>query len=201
MRVWFNRHFSLVAQVIRLLREIDSEMPIKALVSHRLPDFSGFVAADECFLEPEGLSTQEYVQWCLETAVAHQVDWIVPGHEASALAAAEHLFVAKNIRLLNAAEANMMQRLHEKDWVYDNCPSGIPLPRCQIVSDSATLAEAVSTIELDGPACIKPTVSIYGKGFHRITGLGSRVDVDVITVDGWRALYGEVTSMLISTEN
>lgn len=194
MRVWFNRHFALVARILPLLREIGSDLSITALVSHRHADFAGYAAADEWFLEPQGLSCEDYVQWCLDTAVARRVDWLIPGHEASALAAATELFSAKGIRLLNAAEPDVLPRLHQKDWVYAQCPQGIPLPRCELVRDDASLAQAIATIERAGPACIKPTVSIYGKGFHRITSCSSTAEADVLTIGGWHALHGEVTA-------
>ena len=194
MRVWFNRHFKLVANVVSLLREIDSSLPIAALISNRRADFAGFAAADEWFLEPSDLNEHEYVDWCLRTAIERRVEWLVPGHAASALAADSARFSTHGIKLLNAAAADVLPRLHQKDWVYANTPSEIPLPRFESVSDYVSLHAAVAALQTQGPTCIKPTVSVYGLGFHRLADDAVLADSSTLDLATWHERYGACTA-------
>ena len=49
MRIWFNRHFVLIARVIRQLRDAMPPLPLTVLISHRHRHFTGFAEADEAF--------------------------------------------------------------------------------------------------------------------------------------------------------
>ena len=167
MRVWFNRHLSVLIRITGLLRQ--AQFPITSIISHRHNFFTGFATADECFIEPAGLSSSDYTTWCLETARKHKIEWLVPGHNASALAAAESSFNEIGVRMVNAASADLVPRLHRKDWVYANAPASVPKPRYVVVAADADLEPALVLIEQSGPACIKPCVSIYGHGYHRLS--------------------------------
>lgn len=203
MRVWFNRHFSLVARVCLLLREARDDLPLTLLVSHRHEGFAGYATADEWFVEPAGLEPDAYVDWCLHTAVERRVEWLVPGHEASALAAAAPRFAVHGIRLLSAvADAALLAQLHRKEWVYDHAPASVPRPRWHLVTDDAQLETALHDIERSHCACIKPTVSIYGLGYHRLTSAaataaalaaGVAADEHALSPSLWRQRHGALT--------
>lgn len=191
MRVWFNRHFSVVVRICLLLREARDQVPITSIISHRHSHFIGFTTADECFVEPSGLSKDDYVNWCLAAAAKHRVDWLVPGHDASALARAESAFNAIGVRLVNAAAASLLPSLHQKDWVYAHAPTDVPKPRYLVVDDDTNLESALASIEMGGPACIKPCVSIYGHGYHRlVSDQGPEPDdSDTLVLSAWRERY------------
>jgi hypothetical protein len=190
MRIWFNRHFSLVSRVVRLLRDARFHAPQTNVVSHRHMDFSGFVSADEHFIEPDGLSTEDYVAWCLQTAQARQIDWIVPGHEAAALADAENRFAAIGVRMLNAAAAELLPLLNQKDWVYAQAPLSVPRPRFLLICDDDQLDGALQEMELLGAVCIKPCIGVYGHGFHRLQAASSGdLPSDVMSLASWRQRY------------
>ena len=196
MRVWFNRHLSVVTPVTGLLRQ--AHFPITAIISHRHSYFPGFITADECFIEPNGLSSRDYTAWCLKTARQHKVDWLVPGHDAAALAAAEHRFNAIGVRMVNAASADLVPKLHQKDWVYANAPASVPKPKFVAVDAKTELEAALALIEQSGPACIKPCVSIYGYGYHRLGSptlkriaakTGEQPDPQILDLTAWQARY------------
>ena len=197
MRVWFNRHLSVVTRITGLLRQ--AQFPITTLISHRHSYFAGFTTADESFIEPAGLNSSDYTAWCLETARLHKVEWLVPSHDAAALAAAEASFNAIGVRLVNAASADLVPRLHQKDWVYAHAPVSVPKPKFVVIAADAELEPALALIEQTGPACIKPCVSIYGHGYHRLSSR-DRQDVSDIepaqtdstqqmNLTSWRARY------------
>lgn len=168
MRIWFNRHYALVARVCRLLREAEQPLPLTLAVSHRHHDFIGFAFADLAFVEPSDLSSADYVAWALAVAKQKSIDVLIPGHHASALASASDQFAAIGVRLLAAASADILPNLNRKDWVYANAPAGVRVPQHVVVNDAGSLEAALEQIEDSGDACIKPTVSVYGLGYHRM---------------------------------
>lgn len=190
MRIWFNRHFSLVARVVELLRK--AALPVKPqfLVSHRHHDFAGLLSADQAFLEPSGLAEADYVQWCLDTARQQRVDWIVPGHAAAALAQAQQRFADIGVRMLSAAPARLLPLLEHKDWVYAHAPGEVPRPRYQVIEDPQRLAAALLEAEAQGPACIKPCVGVYGQGFHRLqSAVVQEAHGPLLDLQGWQRRY------------
>lgn len=169
MRVWFNRHFPLVFRVLHLIREADTERRFTLLCTHRHRFFTGFAAADECALEPRGLSRQAYVQWCLDFAISHRVDVFVPHHRVHAIVAAKEEFARHGIRVLHVADAETLPRLHHKGWVYREAEGLVPLAESTVIRHAAQLPSALDKLWSRGlEACIKPAVSIYGKGFYRL---------------------------------
>lgn len=191
MRIWFNRHFSLVGRVVRVLNEAQCAEPLHTLVSHRRPEFSGFIGAGESFLEPDGLSDEAYVQWCLNAAQSHQVDWLVPGHAAEVLAHAEPRFAQIGVRLLNAAPAGLLPLLNQKDWVYANAPADLPRPRYMVIDDASQLLPGLIEFERMGATCIKPCFGVYGQGFHRLTSapMDASPHNDSLDLETWSQRY------------
>lgn len=169
MRVWFNRHFPLVYRVLKLIREGDVEQRFTLICTHRHRFFTGFAASDEQALEPRGLSRQDYVKWCLDFAVAHRVDVFVPHHRVHAIVAAKEEFARHGVRVLHVADAETLPRLHHKGWVYREAEGLVPLAESSLIHHAAQLPDALDKLWAnDFEACIKPAVSIYGKGFYRI---------------------------------
>ncbi len=186
MRVWFNRHFALVYRVLRLIRDADIDQRFTLICTHKHPYFVGYAAAHEHAREPEGLSTQDYVKWCLEFAVAQRVDVFLPAHEANAIVAARAQFEARGIRVMGVAEARTLPRLHNKAWVYRKMAGRVPLAAATLIRDPQTLPAAIEHLWSQGfQACIKPTVSIYGKGFYRLMPPDGQPSRRSITPQAW----------------
>ena len=188
MRIWFNRHFAVVARVVRLMREGASDLPkFEILISHRHDHFAGYLAADVAFVEPAGLSVEKYLAWCLKTVRNRKVDLLVPGHEQSFLTARAAEFEALGCRIFHAAPAPIVPKLHRKEWVYADVEGVVSLPAYRVAATPDEVRAAVAAIEGDGSvhACIKPCVSVYGKGYGRITAIAERVQSDVQDVEDW----------------
>lgn len=169
MRVWFNRHFSLLYRVLRLIREADHAQRFTLLCTHKQPYFVGYAAAHEHAIEPVHLSTPDYVRWCLDFAITHEVAVFVPTYEAEAMIAAQAQFAAHGIRVFTVADAETLPRLHDKAWVYREMAGQVPLAESTTLEQPQALPAALDALWSQGvEACIKPTVSVYGKGFHRL---------------------------------
>jgi hypothetical protein len=188
MRIWFNRHFALVARVVRQLRDATPALPVTALISHRHSHFVGFAEADEAFVEPAGLTPDAYLQWCLEVAARRRVEYLVPGFEQSLLTAHAAAFREIGCRIIHSAPPDILPLLHRKNWVYENCGEWMELPPYRVVTNPEQLLAAVDALEREhDEVCIKPCVSIYGKGFGRITAQAGRAGADRDHVEHWLA--------------
>ena len=169
MRVWFNRQFALVYRVLQLIRQADAERRFTLLCTHKDSHFVGYAAAHEHGVEPLGLSAQDYVDWCLNFARERRVDVLMPAHQADALVAAADRFAAQGTRVLAVADAQTMPQLHDKAWVYRQMEGIVPLATWSLLHHAKELQPALHRLwSQDLQACIKPTVSIYGKGFYRL---------------------------------
>lgn len=190
MRVWFNRHFALVYRVLRLIREGDVDQRFTLICTHKHRYFVGYAAAHEHAREPEGLSTEDYVKWCLEFAVAQRVDVFHPAHEANAIMAARAQFEARGIRVIGVADARTLPRLHNKAWVYRKMAGRVPLAAATLIRDPRALPAAVEQLWSQGfQACVKPAVSIYGKGFYRLIPPDAQRSRRSMTLQGWMAKH------------
>lgn len=186
VRVWFNRHFSTIGRVLLLLRQAQNPMPIWTCVSHRHSHFSGFAGADHAMLEPAGLDSQSYLEWCLATVQALGITHLVPGHEQSFLTARADAFAKIGCSLIGAAVPEILPNLHRKEWVYEKLSGAVPIPPYLLVSTIDDALHAIEALRKEGEVSVKPTVSIYGKGFYRLIEEGP-VSSDVETVPGWEA--------------
>jgi hypothetical protein len=71
--------------------------------------------------------------------------------------------------MVTVADAETLPRLHDKAWVYGQMSQRLPLAAHTLLRHADGLQPAVERLWLQElEACIKPTVSIYGKGFHRL---------------------------------
>lgn len=185
-RVWFNRHFSTIGRVLLLLRQAHDPLPIWTCVSHRHAHFSGFATADHALLEPAGLDAPSYLEWCLATVRKLGITHLVPGHEQSYLTTHASSFAELGCTIIQAAPAEILPNLHRKEWVYEQLVGLVPLPAYRLVSTIDGALEAIDQLRLDGEVSVKPTVSVYGRGFYRLIEEGP-VSSDVETVPGWEA--------------
>lgn len=167
-RVWFNRHYATIARIIDHLRSEPEPLPIWACVSHREPNFRGFARADHALLEPAGLDAQAYLAWCLEVVERLGITHLVPGHQQSMLTAQRAAFAELGCTVVHAAPAEILPDLHRKEWVYQALADAVPLPDYRFVATLDEAMAAIAELALQDEVCVKPTVSVYGKGFYRM---------------------------------
>ncbi|MCC8535567.1 ATP-grasp domain-containing protein [Xanthomonas axonopodis pv. poinsettiicola] len=167
-RVWFNRHYATIARIIDHLRGEAEPLPIWTCVSHRQENFRGFARADHALLEPAGLSPEAYLQWCYQVVQQLQITHLVPGYEQSLLTSHRAEFAALGCQIVHAAPADILPNLHHKQWVYAAVAGLVPLPDYRYVTTLQQAVEAIAQLGVDGAVCVKPTVSVYGKGFYRL---------------------------------
>jgi hypothetical protein len=169
MNIWFNSHYGSIQRVLAFIKKDDVQGQFKLFSSHALPDFPGFISADTFFLEPD-LSGDDYVSWCIEQCAIHQIDVFIPFKEAILIQErAQEL--PRHTRLWSVASADNLRCLHNKiachqaladhpDWLADY--------QTFAGSEAFQTAYAQMRQKHTGLLCVKPSVSVYGKGFYLI---------------------------------
>ncbi|WP_296953141.1 ATP-grasp domain-containing protein [uncultured Massilia sp.] len=167
MRVWYNRTFSSVHAAIALIRDADTEHRFTIVHSHPNRHVPAARLAHAFHLEPTGLKGDAYVDWCLAFCRDQRIDVFVPGREATVLAAEHARFADVGTRVLSAAPAPLLHRIHDKARFY--LDTDLPQAPVAAFRRFETLEEFdAAWAELrprHGKLCVKPSHSIYGLGF------------------------------------
>ncbi len=173
IRVWYNKSFSFVYNVIQLIKQQDSQ-EFRLIVSHTQPHARALLVADEAYIEPSGLVGKTYVDWCLDFCQQHQIAVFVVGKEAQAIAQYQHLFEQIAVRLLLVADAPTLALLEDKAQFAQQLPAHIAqLPDTVTVTSYQQFEQAYQQLRASH-AClsIKPAISIFGLGFRKIDEQG-----------------------------
>lgn len=167
-RVWFNKTFSNVYNVVRLLRRTDAPVAFHVVCSHPHADFVGFHVSHENEVEPRGLSEEAYVEYCLKFCERRGIEVFVPGQFKVAIAEASATFAERGIRLLLAAAPDTMRLLEDKAAFYASLePALAAAPRTIKVNTAGEFVAACETLRPEGhEICFKPSCSIGALGFR-----------------------------------
>lgn len=181
MRVWFNKSFSGTVHLVRALKSAGAYV----LASHTGAS-AMLVDADQQLIEDRGLSGEAYVRWALEMAVHHRIDVLVPGKEANKLAQARALFGARGVKLLIAAEPEVLSLLADKARFYAGFdPSICAVLPFRVVTTVDEFSVACAELGAEGPICMKPVRGVFGQGFRSL----------VTSQSLERLLEGDLTSL------
>lgn len=167
MRVWFNRTFSSVYAAIGLIREADRDGRFHLIYSNANEHAAAGRVAHAFMVEPTGLDTAAYIDWCLEFCRTHQVDIFIPGKESTALAGAHARFAAQGTRVLSAAAPEALELIHDKARFYAALDlPGAPLAETRLFENLAQFDAAYADLRQRYPKlCVKPSKSVFGLGF------------------------------------
>jgi biotin carboxylase len=167
MRVWFNRTFSSVYAAIGLIREADRAGRFHLIYSNANPHAAAARVAHEFMLEPTGLDTAAYVDWCLAFCRTHRVDIFIPGKESTVLAGEHARFAAQGTRVLSAAAPDALELIDDKARFYAALDlPGAPLAETRMFDNLAQFDAAYAELRQRHPKlCVKPAKSVFGLGF------------------------------------
>lgn len=118
MRVWFNHWFSTAYHLINLIKEGD---PGRFCVVGSSTNASAVYrrSCEEWYVEPEGLSPDEYAAYCLDFCREHSIDIFVPRRNLAAVAARHDDFSALGVKLLADRDADKIAMLEDKQRTYE----------------------------------------------------------------------------------
>ena len=169
-RVWFNKTFSSIHAALTLIRQADTGQRYQLLGSNSNPHALGPLGADVRAIEPADLRGGAYLEWCLDFCRTQGVGIFVPGKEAALISAHKAEFAALNTRVLSAASAESLDRIHDKARFYACAQSpSAPPPVSETFEHIDQFDAAYAHLRTRYPVlCMKPAVSVYGIGFRRI---------------------------------
>ena len=166
--VWFNKYLSNTWEVLALLRAASKPGEFRVLCTHPKPGYPGQRYSDVFEREPEGLTEDAYVAYCLEVARRHRVDLFMPGRNLLAILRARAEFASVGVRVLAAADAKTVALINHKALFYAALKGlDIPVPAYKVVNDLAGFDAAWERLRFQNAVlCYKPAVSVYGLGFQ-----------------------------------
>lgn len=167
MRVWFNRTFSSVYAAINLIREADADGRFHLIYSNTNPHTPAARAAHQFELEPTGMESAAYIDWCLGFCREHKVDIFIPGKESTALADHHARFEAQGTRVMSAASGPMLQLIHDKAAFYAQAQvPAAPVAEFAVFENIEQFDAAYADLRQRHPTlCVKPSRSVFGLGF------------------------------------
>jgi hypothetical protein len=165
-RVWFNKSSSSIHGVLRQLRQ-DWGSGLVLIGTHTRADFGPLSECSIVEREPEGLSPEAYVPWCLDFCRRQRVQVFVPGRMREDIADHRTTFEAQGTRLIVAGDGTTLRLLEDKGRFLESVPAGVRVHRFYRVRNWIDFEGACTSLEQDGlPVCFKPSSSIFGLGFH-----------------------------------
>lgn len=115
VRIWFNHWFSTVYQVIRLVREGETDLHIIGSNEHEQAVYS--LVCDEFYREP-ALHGDAYVDFCLDFCRAHDVDIFCPRRGMLDISNRRAEFEALGVKLM-ADDYDKIAVLNQKAEAYE----------------------------------------------------------------------------------
>jgi carbamoylphosphate synthase large subunit len=167
MRVWFNRTFSSVSTAISLIREADTDGRFHIIYSNANPHVNAARVAHAFFVEPTGMDTATYVDWCLDFCREQKVDIFIPGKESTVLAGEHARFEALGVRVLSAGTVASLELIHDKARFYATVDLPLaPVAEFRVFEDVQQFDAAYAELrQLHDTLCVKPSESVFGLGF------------------------------------
>ena len=167
MRVWFNRTFSSVYTAIKLIREADTANRFYVIHSNPNPHSPAGRVAHDFIVEPTGLDTDAYIDWCLAFCIEHRIDIFFPGKGATRLALELDRFAAIGTRICSVASHAALTTIHDKARFYaETVLEGAPVAEFAPFDTLAQFDAAYAQLRpRHAKLCVKPSNSVFGLGF------------------------------------
>lgn len=169
-KVLFNNNIRITTALIEALKTSGKYEP---WASHSHEDQSMMAAASpNSFLEPTGLTGDEYAAWLLDAAQQRGIEIIFAGKERMLLADWTERFAERGITLITPASREMQELLDDKEaFLEDWDHSILPIPRWRTFRDLASFEVGryhLEGIDPERRLCFKPAHGIYASGFRAI---------------------------------
>lgn len=121
MRIWFNHWFSTAYHLIGLIRDANPDFRFIGTSKNNLAVYK--LACDEWHGEPEKISDDAYVDWCVTFCREHAVDVFIPRRNLTAIAQRVDEFNRAGVKVL-VGNGQLMKTLDDKVATYDFITDG-----------------------------------------------------------------------------
>ena len=123
MRIWFNHWFSTAYHLINLIRD-GNPKKFRFVGSNKKNSAIYKRACDEWFLEPEKISEDDYVDFCLNFCRKHEINIFVPRRGLTAIAQRRGEFENLGVKILVGKDSRLMKILDDKVATYEFMSAG-----------------------------------------------------------------------------
>ena len=203
MRIWLNHWFSTAYRLIENAREdLAVRFPdkkIEFIGTNAKHDCVYKLVCDEFYVEPEGLSEEQYIGWCLGFCISHKINIFVP--RRNMVWVSKHLkeFEDRGIKVLVIKDYELMNMLNDKFLTYSNVKN-LPVPEHRCVNTVEEFKLAYEQLKTDdNRICIKYARGEGATSFRviddRISGIES-----LEFGNGAKMTYKDICDMLGSVE-
>ena len=125
VRVWFNHWFSTIYHIINMIKNTEG-FEVEVIGSNANDYVVYKKACDEWYVEPDGLSKEDYVEYALAFCKEHNVDVFIPKRNQDAIANNKSRFDELGVKLFIDCNYELLKILDDKAKTYEYCKDIIP---------------------------------------------------------------------------
>lgn len=168
--IWFNKSFSSIYNVIKIIKENDIKSEYRILCTHENPEFVGFEVSDLYEIESSLHGDDSYVKYCLEICLKYNVSIFWPSKKMSTIVKNKKKFNEQGVKIICCAESDVLHILNDKALFYNAIANYIhQIPEYYVAKNIQEFDDACEMLQKNNKKiCFKPTQSIYGLGFKNI---------------------------------
>ncbi len=168
IRVWFNHWFSTAYHLINMMRE-HHDLTVIGSSSNPLAIYSR--ACDEWYAEKDGMTEEDYVNFCLDFCREHKVDLFVPRRHLVSIVENTERFEKIGVRLFADRNAALIRTLDNKQDTYCYFSKHFPLcvPEYHIVHSLDTFLKFYHQMQTPNTrVCYKLAIDEGARSFRVI---------------------------------
>lgn len=162
INIYFNRCFNMTHRIIQLLLSYSYNCNFKIYISHGCANCNLQEVADYFEVEPS-LNGREYVDYCLNFCLKHEIDIFVPRYNVTTLIDYKEDFDRIGVKVMFIGSSETYQFLESKLKTYEtlNDTDIVAIPKTFCVKNYDEFQTAYKKIaEIGSSACMKPISGI-----------------------------------------
>lgn len=127
-KIWFNHWFSTVYHLINLIRADSDDYIIIGSSANSEAIYK--LVCDEWYIEPDGLSDNEYVDFCLDICQTKHIDLFIPRRKQLAISEQADRFYSIGTKLMCITDDRIISCIDDKvscyEWIENFLPECVP---------------------------------------------------------------------------
>lgn len=202
IKLYFNRCFSTTPRIIKLFLSYQDNHKFEIYISHCSTNESMQEVADYFEVEPL-LEGRDYVDYCLDFCLEHEIDLFVPRYNVTTLIDYKDDFDRIGVKVMFIGSAEIYQTLESKVKTYEALDNTdiIAIPMSFCVKNYEEFNTAYQKItEIGSSVCMKPISGISGNGFKQIIETMTEVEELYLTT-GFTIAKDRIVRILQDSQN
>lgn len=202
INIYFNRCFSSTPKIIREFLSYPDTHKFGIYISHVCTNNDLQEVADYFEVEPS-LNERDYVNYCLDFCLKHDIDLFVPRYNVTTLVNYREDFDHIGVKVMFIGSSETYQLLGNKVKTYEALKDTniVAIPKTFRVKNYEDFQKAHKEITENGSeACMKPISGIGGDGFKQILENMTEVD-ELYKTTGWMIAKERIARILQNSKN